>query len=584
MSVEVFAPTLRLVSHLGRGGDARPAVEYDYSEGRGGDAEIERELKDGSRVVFIDGDLGDGLVPIGDSDFDSFALTERSWHLPGRETRAVVLSVEDLPDGPLRESTWSKLRRAGRNYRDKHAPGCRYILTGHGNRAHPHGHMRLENFDVEHGGRRLNWSPAMCERMQDVESWTDEFRSGKGSGDGGFGVALTEPPDPVDPDAPTHAEQVAVVKFSAATRRETKLAELRTLLGQGETRESLFESGRLTVRERSTAGRLLARPSFTFANEKFRCDTLVARGHHDIVAALGLPTTRHQREVEPSRHPKKSRRETALASLQTNDFDRLIREGRLTFRHRRNPDESALIYEGVTFRSRTLRRDGRDEIAGLISRDAHQSALKQPVTSPSLPSTETTVLHPRTGAEPASIFGHLEGTGHLIKDGIEALTDPAKDGAKLAAKAGEALVSKVIDSLAGSHVGVIKTGVHLLQGAATGDAPAKMAMRAAKSVVALAVPGATPLLAGLEAIKRVADAFADPSPAEPLLEDMVMSREESLEVAPPAPPAPAKPIGAAVRRKQIQDALALLYWPPVGGGGEGGEEIDPTREADPLKI
>lgn len=166
------APTVRDLKHNYRGRATRSKPERYFQE---------------SRVWDVIGETrGVGVVPRGPGKEKSLLqlLSGPNAKREGKPLRQLILSAEDVPPGKpdgYYAMVLAALLKAAKKWVDKYAPGCRWAAWAHEDRAHPHVHVVVENWDYARG-KRLNLSPTLLEEMQGMEFCTDlGIESGRGS-------------------------------------------------------------------------------------------------------------------------------------------------------------------------------------------------------------------------------------------------------------------------------------------------------------------------------------------------------------------------------------------------------------------
>lgn len=277
---------MKATVHICRRAPGKGDLEHDYRFNSRRCA-AEREF-DGSRVVFVEGDLkGVGVVAKGPGYEVGMlgALCGPHTFDSGRALRQVIFSGEDMQNAtkPRYRAALRRLMRAAKMWVETYAPGCRWVAFAHQDRNHPHVHLIVENWDYVRE-KRLNLSPYLLEQMQEM-MWPKDPKliSGKGSlQQAKAGKALEECDGATDPTWHQRIELRAWDKFKGDRAVAKSLLEWCKKAKPEKTIDGIvdaLEMGPLPpgweINCRTKGGGRLRRPSVKISGKTLRIDTFL---------------------------------------------------------------------------------------------------------------------------------------------------------------------------------------------------------------------------------------------------------------------------------------------------------------------
>ncbi|MEO8615234.1 MAG: hypothetical protein ABI600_08850 [Luteolibacter sp.] len=175
---------MKAIVHMCNGAVGVPELEHNY-RGFAKRSAHEREFE-GSRVFDVLGNARGTGVIMTEPGFERGMLAMLAGpnaYKMGKTVRQTIISAESTPNAKPEEfdATLRVLSEAAERWVEAHAPNCRWVAFVHQDRHHGHVHIAFENWDYELG-HRLDFSPALCSKMQDM-SWCAGLgiTSGKGS-------------------------------------------------------------------------------------------------------------------------------------------------------------------------------------------------------------------------------------------------------------------------------------------------------------------------------------------------------------------------------------------------------------------
>lgn len=173
------------IIHMSKSGTGVKDLQHNF-RARATRSSPERSYEN-SRVFAVAGDArGDGVIMTkpGYERGMMAMLAGPNGCRKGKSARQAIFSCESMPNATVEEfnAALGTLTDVAKVWVDTFAPECRWVAIVHQDRHHPHVHIVVENWDYLHGGRRLDFSPQLLSKMQDME-WCKHLniQPGKGS-------------------------------------------------------------------------------------------------------------------------------------------------------------------------------------------------------------------------------------------------------------------------------------------------------------------------------------------------------------------------------------------------------------------